>query len=162
MFSSWSSSDSKNIKLKKVKLLLCLIEFHTMKAHGTVKVLLSSALNGGECSASGSGHSTCGGRVPYVLDTDVVLVRQYITVQKMGDLPVLFDKPVLIHRSHSLSPSHYTTVENKYKVKLCSLVKWNTSQVLVMLVFIAMTAINLKYNTTSIQGNYATQRQKEE
>jgi len=94
-----------------------------MKAHGTVKVILSSALNGGECSASGSGHPTPGGRVPYALDTGVVLVRQYITVDKMGGLPVPFDKPVLIYRSHSLSPSHYTTVENKYEVKPCSLVK---------------------------------------
>lgn len=46
-------------------------------------------------------------------------------------------KTISIHRSQSLSPSHYTTVEHKYEVKPCSLVFWNTSQVFVISVFIA-------------------------
>ena len=63
-----------------------------------------------------------GGRVPYALDTGVILVRQHITVEMMEGLPAPSDKPILIHRSQSLSPSHYTTVEHKCEVKPCSLV----------------------------------------
>jgi hypothetical protein len=56
------------VKLKLSLPLMCLIKYHNMKTHGGVEaqlnVYLNSTSDGGELSASHSGHLTSDDRVP--------------------------------------------------------------------------------------------------